>query len=45
MGLNIPQVTQVFPHLRRMGVDVPNVYTIDQAVAALKAIRGGADHA
>ena len=45
MGLNIPQVTQVFLHLRRMGVDVPNVYTIDQAVAALKAIRGGADHA
>ena len=45
MGLNIPQVTQVFLHLRKMGVDVPNVYTIDQAVSALNAIRGGAAHA
>ena len=45
MGLNIPQVTQVFLHLRKMGVDVPNVYTIDQAIAALKAAKGGADHA
>ena len=45
MGLSIPQVTQIFLHLRKMGVDVPNVYTIDQAVAALKAIKGGADHA
>ena len=45
MGLSIPQVTQVFLHLRKMGVDVPNVYTIDQAVQALKSIRGGAAHA
>ena len=36
MGLNIPQVTQVFLHLRSMGLDVSGVYTIDQAVAALK---------
>jgi len=41
MGLSIPQVTQVFLHLRRMGVPVENVYTIDQAIAALKKIRGG----
>ena len=41
MGLSIPQVTQVFLHLRKMGVAVPNVYTIDQAIAALKEIRGG----
>ena len=45
MGLSIPQVTQVFLKLRAMGLDVPNVYTIDQAVAALKKIRGGAAHA
>ena len=45
MGLSIPQVTQVFLHLRRLGLDVENVYTIDQAVAALKRIRGGAAHA
>ena len=37
MGLNIPQVTQVFLHLKAMGVEVPSVYTIDQAVAAIKA--------
>ena len=42
MGLSIPQVTQVFLHLRKMGVAVPNVYTIEQAIAALKEIRGGA---
>ena len=45
MGLSVPQVTQVFMHLRKMGVDVENVYTIDQAVAQIKRIRGGAAHA
>ena len=45
MGLSIPQVTQVFLHLRQMGVQVENVYTIDQAVAQLKRIRGGKCHA
>ena len=42
MGLNIPQVTRVFLELRAMGLPVEPVYTIDQAVAALKTIRGGA---
>ena len=45
MGLNIPQVTQVFLQLRKMGLEVNNVYTIDQAVAELKRIRGGAANA
>ena len=45
MGLSIPQVTQVFLHLRRMGADVPNVYTIAQAVEVLKNRKGGAAHA
>ena len=45
MGLSIPQVTQVFLKLREMGLDVPNVYTIEQAVEALKKVRGGAAHA
>ena len=45
MGLSIPQVTQVFLHLRRLGVAVENVYTIDQAVAELKRIKGGAGNA
>ena len=45
MGLNIPQVTQVFLHLRKLGLDVANVYTIEQAVEELKRVRGGAGHA
>ena len=42
MGLSIPQVTQVFLHLRKMGVKVENVYTINQAIAEIKRLRGGA---
>ena len=45
MGLDIPQVTQVFLHLRRLGVDVPQVYTIEQAVEALKQLKGGCTNA
>ncbi len=45
MGLSIPQVTQVFLHLQQLGLDVNNVYTMEQAVAELKRIRGGAHHA
>ena len=45
MGLSIPQVTEVFLHLQKLGVDVKNVYTIDQAVAELKRLKGGDLHA
>ena len=45
MGLNIPQVTQVFLYLREMGLDVENVYSIEQAVDALKKLKGGTAHA
>ena len=45
MGLNIPQVTQVFLHLKKMGLDVANVYTIEQAVSEIKRLRGGAVNA
>lgn len=45
MGLNIPQVTQVFLHLRRLGLDVHSVYTMEQAVAELMRLRGGNAHA
>ena len=45
MGLSIPQVTQVFLHLREMGLPVENVYTLEQAVEALKALKGGFAHA
>ena len=41
MGLNIPQVTQVFLHLKEKGLDVANVYTIEQAVSEIKRLRGG----
>ena len=45
MGLNIPQVTQVFLHLKKLGLDVANVYTIEQAAAEIKRLRGGAVNA
>ncbi|MBP3672540.1 MAG: energy-coupling factor transporter ATPase [Oscillospiraceae bacterium] len=41
MGLNIPEVTRVFLNLKKMGLDVEPVYTIDQAVEALKKLKGG----
>ena len=41
MGLNIPQVTRVFLELKALGLDVPLVYTTEQAVAVLKSIKGG----
>ena len=37
MGLNIPQVTQVFLELKKLGLDVKNVYTIEQAKCAVLA--------
>ena len=45
MGLNIPEVTRVFLKRKKMGLPVEPVYTIDQAVEALKKIKGGAAHA
>ena len=45
MGLDIPEVTRVFLKLRRMGLEVEPVYTLEQAVNALKTLKGGADHA
>ena len=41
MGLNIPQVTQVFLELKKLGLDVKNVYTIDQAAAEIRRLKGG----
>ena len=45
MGLAIPQVTEIFLQLRAMGVDVSNVYTIQQAVAEIRRLKGGNAHA
>ena len=41
MGLSIPHITQVFLQLRKRGLDVEPVYTVDQAVAVLKQLKGG----
>ena len=45
MGLSIPQVTQVFLELKKLGLDVKNVYTIDQAVTEIKRLKEGNCHA
>lgn len=45
MGLNIPQVTQVFLELKKLGLDVKNVYTIEQATAEIKRLKEGNRHA
>ena len=45
MGLNIPDVTRVFMRLHEMGLDVPNVYTTEQAVTALKKLKGACGNA
>ncbi len=42
MGLNIPQITQVFIGLKKRGVPVKaNVYTLEQAVTELEKLKGG----
>lgn len=45
MGLSIPDVTKVFLQLQKLGLSVPAVYTIEQAAAALRQLKGGSDHA
>lgn len=45
MGLDIPEITRVFLRLRELGLDVDTVYTMEQAVAALKKLKGGRLHA
>ena len=41
MGLDIPEVTRVFLKLRALGLDVDPVYSLEQAVDALVAFKGG----
>lgn len=41
MGLDIPVLTSVFLKLKQMGLPVEPVYTMDQALAALCALRKG----
>jgi len=45
MGLDIPDITRVFLKLRQMGLDVEQVYTIEQAVEQIKRLKGGSAHA
>ncbi len=45
MGLDIPDVTRVFLHLKKLGLDVEPVYTLEQATAVLTAMRGGKHNA
>jgi energy-coupling factor transport system ATP-binding protein len=41
IGLDIPQITRVFLRLRSLGLPVEPVYTMEQAVAALKKLKEG----
>lgn len=46
IGLDIPQITQVFLRLRDMGLNVDtSVYTVEQAQESLMKLRGGMRHA
>lgn len=45
IGLNIPQVTRIFLKLQELGMDLGNVYTIEQAVNALKKAKEERSHA
>ena len=45
MGLDIPEVTRVFLRLQELGLPVEPVYSIEQAVAALKKLKEGRVHA
>ena len=41
MGLDIPDITRVFLRLKQMGLKVEPVYTIDQALEAVKKLKEG----
>ena len=41
MGLDIPLVTHVFLRLREMGLPVELVFTLEQAAAAIRTLKGG----
>lgn len=42
MGLNVPQITQVFMGLKARGIDVPSgIYTVDSAQKALRELLSG----
>ena len=45
MGLDIPELTRLFLKLQQMGIPVGQVYSIEQAVAEIKKLKGGAARA
>ena len=45
MGLDIPELTRLFLRLQQMGLDVKQVYTMEQAVVALAELKGGKSRA
>lgn len=45
MGLDIPEITNIFLHLQKLGLDVEPVYTMEQAVKVLTRLKGGNCHA
>ena len=45
MGLDIPELTRLFLKLQQMGLPVNQVYTVEQAIAEIKRLKGGCDHA
>lgn len=45
MGLDIPDLTQIFLRLRKLGLNVNNVYTMEQAVNTLRKWKGGKEYA
>ena len=45
MGLDIPDITRVFLRLQQMGLDVEPVYTMDQALEAVKRLKEGKENA
>lgn len=45
MGLDIPEITRVFLKLKSMGLPVEPVYTNQQAIEQLTALKGGYHHA
>ncbi len=45
MGLDIPDLTRIFLELKHKGLDVEPVYTMEQALAAIKRLTGGDVHA
>ncbi len=42
MGLDIPELTRLFMKLRQLGLDVEPIYTMQQAIDALRSRKGGA---